>query len=50
MTSAAVTITAIFTGRDWKDADNYDLCLDSATLGWEKCMQIVKAYLEIKMS
>lgn len=39
-----------FTGRDWKDADNYDLCLDSATLGWEKCMQIVKAYLEIKMS
>lgn len=38
-----------FTGRDWKDADNYDLCLNSSTLGYEKCIDLVKAYLAIKL-
>ena len=23
-----------FTGRNWKDADNYDLCLNSSQFGW----------------
>lgn len=38
-----------FTGREWKAADNYDLCLNSSDLGWEKCVALVKSYLEIKM-
>ena len=39
-----------FTGNDWKDADNYDLCLNSAKLGWDKCMDLIEAYLKIKLS
>ena len=38
-----------FTGRSWKDADNYDLCLNSSDLGWDKCVALAKAYLQIKM-
>ena len=38
-----------FTGQDWKDANNYDLCLDSSALGYEKCIEVIKAYLKIKM-
>ncbi|MEF9958665.1 MAG: cytidylate kinase-like family protein [Niameybacter sp.] len=38
-----------FTGQDWKDANNYDLCLDSDALGYEKCIEVIKAYLKIKM-
>lgn len=37
-----------FTGRNWKDADNYDLCLSSKDVDWEKCVALVKAFLEIK--
>lgn len=37
-----------FTGKSWKDADNYDLCLNSSDLGYEKCIALVKAYLDIK--
>lgn len=38
-----------FTGRDWKDADNYDLCINSSDLNWEKCVALVKSYLNIKL-
>lgn len=37
-----------FTGRDWKDADNYDLCLNTSHLNWEQCIELVKAYIQIK--
>lgn len=37
-----------YTGRDWEDAKNYDLCLNSSHLGFQKCVDIVKAYLEIR--
>jgi cytidylate kinase len=37
-----------YTGRDWQDAENYDLCLNTAMLGFEKCVEIVKAYLDIR--
>jgi cytidylate kinase len=37
-----------YTGRDWQDAKNYDLCLNSSHLGFEKCEEIVKAYLDIR--
>lgn len=38
-----------YTGRNWDDAKNYDLCLNSAELGFEKCVEIVEAYLEIRL-
>jgi cytidylate kinase len=37
-----------YTGRDWEDAKNYDLCLNSSNLGFDKCVEIVKAYLDIR--
>lgn len=37
-----------YTGRNWEDAKNYDLCLNSGKLGFEKCVEIVKNYLEIR--
>ena len=35
-----------FTGRDWQHADDYDLCIDSSRMTWEKCIHLVRAYLE----
>ena len=37
-----------YTGREWEDAKNYDLCLNSAHLGFDKCVEIVKSYLAIR--
>lgn len=37
-----------YTGRDWDNAKNYDLCLDSSRLTYEKCVEIVKAYISIR--
>ena len=37
-----------YTGRNWEDAKSYDLCLNSSQLGFEKCVEIVKAYLDIR--
>ncbi|MGB8453975.1 MAG: cytidylate kinase-like family protein [Anaerocolumna sp.] len=37
-----------YTGRNWEDAKNYDLCLNSQQLGFDKCVQIVKNYLDIR--
>lgn len=36
-----------FTGQDWKDADNYDLCLNSHQLGYEKCVSLIESYLKV---
>jgi cytidylate kinase len=38
-----------YTGRKWEDAKNYDLCLNSQQLGFDKCVQIVKSYINIRM-
>ena len=38
-----------FTGQDWRDADYYDLCLNSSDLGFERCIYLIKSYLEIKL-
>ena len=35
-----------FTGRDWQCADDSDLCIDSSRMDWQKCIRIVKSYLE----
>jgi cytidylate kinase len=37
-----------YTGRDWENAKHYDLCLNSSKLGFDKCVEIVKAYLDIR--
>ncbi|MBR6004439.1 MAG: cytidylate kinase-like family protein, partial [Lachnospiraceae bacterium] len=36
------------TKRQWTDARNYDLCLDSSKLGFEKCVEEIKAYMDVK--
>lgn len=37
-----------YTGRKWEDAKNYDLCLNSSQLGFDKCIELVRAYMKIK--
>ncbi len=37
-----------YTGRDWTDARNYDLCLNSSKLGFEKCVQEIQAYIKVR--
>ncbi|WP_026491999.1 MULTISPECIES: AAA family ATPase [unclassified Butyrivibrio] len=36
------------TGHHWTDALNYDLCLDSGKLGFEKCVEAIKAYAKVR--
>lgn len=40
---------AYHTGRSWQDARNFDLCLNSKDLGFEKCIRLVKEYVNIKL-
>lgn len=35
------------TGREWNDARNYDFCLDTTSMSYEKLVQVVQAYIEI---
>lgn len=37
-----------YTGQDWDDARNYDLCLDSAKLGFEKCADVIQSYIAVR--
>lgn len=37
-----------YTGHEWNDARNYDLCLDSSKLGFEKCVEAIKAYAQVR--
>lgn len=37
-----------YTGRDWKDASNYDLCINTSALGYEKSVQMIRNYLKIR--
>lgn len=36
------------TGHLWTDAMNYDLCLDSSKLGFEKCVEAIKAHARVR--
>ena len=36
------------TGHQWTDALNYDLCLDSGKLGFDKCVEAIKAYAKVR--
>lgn len=37
-----------YTGHEWNDARNYDLCLDSSKLGFEGCVKEIKSYMKIR--
>jgi len=37
-----------YTGRDWTDARNYDLALNASKLGFERCMEAIKANIRVR--
>lgn len=37
-----------YTGKEWTDARNYDLCLNSGRLGFDLCVEEVKAYMKVR--
>lgn len=37
-----------YTGKNWTDAGNYDLCLNTGNMDYETCVEIAKSYLEIR--
>lgn len=37
-----------YTGREWTDARNYDLCLDSSKLGFERCVEEICSYMNVR--
>lgn len=37
-----------YTGQEWSDARNYDLCLNSGKLGFEKCKEEILAYRKVR--
>lgn len=37
-----------YTGQDWYDARNYDLCIDAGKLGFDKCMEEILSYQAIR--
>lgn len=36
------------TGRQWKRVENYDRCLDSAAVGLDNCVEVIKKVIELK--
>ena len=37
-----------YTGREWSDARNYDLCINSGRLGFERSTEVIKDYLRVR--
>lgn len=38
------------TGRKWSDPTHYDLCLNTSWLNTEKCIEIIKAYINTRFN
>ena len=38
-----------FTGREWMDARNYDLCLDTSRYTYKQCAEMIKALINVKL-
>lgn len=36
-----------YTGREWTNAKNYNLCLDTSSMDYEKCVDIIKGYIDL---
>lgn len=39
-----------YTGKDWNDARNYDLCINTKEISFEKGVEIVKNYMKIRFN
>lgn len=37
------------TGKKWRNPDNYDLCLNTSKLGYDKCVAIIKDYVKYRI-
>lgn len=38
------------TGRRWKNPENYDLCIDTSSLGLDNCVELIKQYIKLKFN
>lgn len=38
-----------YTGLDWQNPANYDICLNSARIGWNKCADAIVNFTELKL-
>lgn len=38
-----------YTGGNWRDATNFDMCLNSSKIGWDNCAQLIKQYVSLKL-
>lgn len=36
-----------YTGKEWNDARNYDFCLNTTSMSYEKLVEVVKSYIDI---
>lgn len=36
-----------YTGKNWNDARNYDFCLNTTSMSYEKLVEVVKSYIDI---
>ena len=36
-----------YTGSDWNDARNYDLCLNTSSMSYDELIQVVKSYISV---
>ena len=37
-----------YTGHDWNDARNYDFCMDTGVMSYDKLIEVVKYYIDVK--
>ena len=37
-----------YTGHEWNDSRNYDFCLNTAAMSYEKLIEVVKEYIKIQ--
>ncbi len=37
-----------YTGRNWEDARNYNICLDTSRMDYQTCVDIIKGFIDIK--
>ena len=47
---ARSTYYRYYTGQEWDNARNYDLCLNSEILGFERCVDLIEQYLKVLYS
>lgn len=38
-----------YTGQNWNDARNYDLCLNSSAIGKDTCVTLIKDYMKLML-